>query len=124
LILDAGFLVSVDRGEGPARAFLNAANSKGAHLHTTHTVVAQVWRDGSRQARLARLLDAIEIHAMDDGRAVGAVLARSGTSDVVDAHIVVLAVTLAEPILTGDVHDIETLVTCLPGTRPLVHPWP
>jgi predicted nucleic acid-binding protein len=123
VILDAGFFVSVERGEERAREFLTAAQSRGRQLHTTHPVLAQVWRDGSRQARLARLLEAIELHPMDDGRTIGSLLARASTSDVVDAHLVVTAVRIAQPILTADTADIERLVALLPGPRPVVHPW-
>ena len=53
LILDAGVLASVDRDEERARVFLTAAKRAGEPLHTSAAVVAEVWRDGARQARLA-----------------------------------------------------------------------
>jgi hypothetical protein len=124
VILDAGFLVSVDRGERAAQEFLHAALGRQTPLNTTHSVVAQVWRNGARQARLARFLATITVHPLADGRAVGAILARSGTADVVDAHLVALAVETSEPILTGDVGDIESLVDSLPNERPKIHRWP
>lgn len=124
MILDAGFLVSVDRGDRSAQEFLAAAVDRGTPLHSTQPIVAQVWRDGARQARLVRLLTAISLHALDDGRVVGAILARAGTHDVVDAHLVSMAVRLGEPILTGDVDDINRLVDALPSHRPRVHHWP
>lgn len=123
MILDAGFFVSVERGEERARQFLTAAQSRGRQLHSTHPVLAQVWRDGSRRARLARLLEAIELHPMDDGRTVGSLMARVATSDVVDAHLVVTAVRISQPIVTGDTADIERLIAALPGPRPVVHAW-
>jgi len=124
LILDAGFLVSVDRGERSAQEFLTAALRRGTALNATHPVVAQVWRDGARQVRLARFLGGITIHPFDDGRAVGAILARSGTSDVVDAHLVSVAIRLSEQILTADFDDLTTLVASLPDHRPRVLRWP
>ncbi|MFN0028086.1 MAG: twitching motility protein PilT [Acidimicrobiales bacterium] len=127
MILDAGFLVSVDRGERSAQAFLRAALQRQTPLHTTQPVVAQVWRNGGRQARLARFLASITIHPLADGRAVGGILARSGTNDVVDAHLVAVAVELSEAILTGDSGDsgdIELLVDSLPSARPKIHRWP
>jgi hypothetical protein len=124
VILDAGFLVSVDRGERSAQEFLHAALQRSTPLNTTQPVVAQVWRNGSRQARLARFLTTIIIHPLTDGRAVGAILARSGTSDVIDAHLVAVAVGLAEPILTGDVSDLKELIDSLPRARPRIHHWP
>jgi predicted nucleic acid-binding protein len=124
LILDAGFLVSVDRGERDAQEFLTAALAHRTPLTTTHPVVAQVWREGARQARLARFLQSVVVVAFDDGPEVGSLLARSGTSDVVDAHLVVVAVRRSEPILTGDVHDMESLVVSLAERRPPLFGWP
>ena len=40
---------------------------------------------------------------------MGLLLARSGTSDVVDAHLVILAVRLGDSILTGDEADLMTI---------------
>ncbi|MDP9463881.1 MAG: PIN domain nuclease [Actinomycetota bacterium] len=124
MILDAGFLISIDRGERSAREFLTASLRHGTPLSTTHPVVAQVWRDGARQARLARFLATLMVHPFDDGAAVGQILARSLTSDVVDAHLVAVALRLSEPILTGDVTDFERLAASLPDHRPRVFGWP
>lgn len=125
MILDAGVLVSVDRGERAAQAFMTAAHRRGTPLVTTEAVIAQVWRAGPRQARLAKFLSAIDVHPLDDGRAVGALLGRAGGSDVVDAHLVVVAVALQQPILTGDISDLETLAASVPAPRrPQVLRWP
>ena len=124
MILDAGFLVSVDRGEAAARAFVTAAVRTGRPLHTTAPVLAQVWRDGGRQARLAGFCRSLAIHPVDDGRAVGRLLSSSGTSDVVDAHLVVCAVRLGTGVMTGDVKDFERLADALGAARPAIHAWP
>jgi predicted nucleic acid-binding protein len=124
LILDAGFLISIDRGERAAREFLTATLRHGTPLSTTHPVVAQVWRDGARQSRLARFVDTVVVHPFDDGVAVGRILARSRTTDVVDAHLVAVALRLAQPILTGDITDLETLAASLPDHQPRVLRWP
>ena len=124
MILDAGFLISVDRSERAARTFLTAATKSDVTLHTTHPVVAQVWRHGSRQARLAAFLRTIRIHPLDDGRAVGQLLARTGATDVVDAHLVITAVRLGHDILTGDPDDLTTLSEALGPAAPTVHLWP
>jgi predicted nucleic acid-binding protein len=124
VILDAGFLISVDREEQVARELITALQRRRIALHTTDPVVAQVWRNGQRQARLAAFLKGVGVHPFDDGRAVGALLARSRTSDVVDAHLVVLAVRLRDSILTGDEADLRTLVESLPSARPVLHIWP
>ncbi len=124
MILDAGFLISIDRSERTARTFLTAAIRSGTALHTTHPVVAQVWRTGSRQARLSSFLKTITIHPLDDGRPVGQLLAQTGTSDVVDAHLVITALRLGHDILTGDPADLTTLMSVLGPASPTVHAWP
>ena len=124
MILDAGFLISVDRSERAAHAFLAAASRSEVALQTTHPVVAQAWRAGSRQARLAAFLKTIVIHPLDDGRPVGQLLAQTKTSDVVDAHVVITAVRLGHDILTGDPDDLTTLSAVLGPAAPTVHSWP
>lgn len=124
MIFDAGFLISVDRSEESARTLITALQRARIALHTTEAVVAQVWRNGARQARLAAFLKTVEIHPLDDGRAVGVLLARSGTADVVDAHLVVLAIRLRDAILTGDDGDLTTLANALPSDRPTIQVWP
>lgn len=123
MLLDAGVLVAIDRGEASARALLTALLRAGRTPHTTHPVLAQVWRDGARQSRLARFVQAAVVHPFEDGAAVGAILARSGTSDVVDAHLVAVGIATGHPILTGDVRDISRIIDAVaPGTS--VFDWP
>ena len=124
MILDAGVLISADRGEQSAREFLTAAARAGAELHTSEPVVAQVWRSPSRQARLATLLSACTVHPFADGQTVGRLLGRSGSTDVVDAHLVALAVQLGDDILTGDPEDLSAVADQLGEHRPTVHAWP
>jgi hypothetical protein len=61
---------------------------------------------------------------LDDGPDAGRLLTRSGTDDVVDAHLVVVAVRRDEPILTGDTDDLETLAAMLRERRPTIFSWP
>lgn len=124
MILDAGFLIAVDRNERAAQEFLTAAQRKDISLHTTHPVVAQVWRNGARQARLAKLLAAMTIHPFNDGPEVGELLARTRTSDVVDAHLVILALRISDAILTGDTEDLTVLTSALPSNQPSIYTWP
>ena len=124
MILDAGFLISVDRNQRAAQAFLTAAQRQHTSLHTTDPVVAQVWRNGARQGRLAKLLGALTIHPFNDGRDVGDLRSRSRTSDVVDAQLVILALRLSDSILTGDTDDLTALASALPTNRPTIYEWP
>ncbi|MGI9016260.1 MAG: twitching motility protein PilT [Euzebya sp.] len=122
--MDTGVLISVDRDEEHSRVFLTAAHRAGESLHTSEAVVAQVWRDGARQARLASVLKGLHVHPLDDGRAVGRLLAMAGGADVVDAHLVVLGAVLCQPILTGDAEDLRALAAPIGRAGPAILSWP
>lgn len=114
MILDAGPLIDVDRNRRRLAALVKVALDRGETLITTEAIVAQVWR-GPNQANLAAALKAIEIvDRFGDGRKVGELLAASGTSDPIDAHLAVLARMHHKPILTADVADFARLSAVLP----------
>ena len=111
LILDAGALVSVDRNDRAMIARLRASQQHGLELRTNAMVVAQVWRDRhGRQVNLARLLQAVDVRAVSqrDGRDAGILQAAAGTSDAIDATVVLLA-SAGDRILTSDADDIVRL---------------
>lgn len=111
LILDAGALVAVDRGDRAMMARLRASERHGLELRANAMVVAQVWRDRhGRQANLARLLRAVDVRAVSqrDGREAGALLGVAGTADPIDATLVLLAAP-GDRILTSDPGDIARL---------------
>jgi len=76
-------------------------------------VIGQVWRDGRRQASLARLLasDLVEIEPLDDARAraAGQLCGATGTSDVIDASVVLCARARDHGVLTSDPDDLTRL---------------
>jgi hypothetical protein len=111
LILDAGALVAIERGNRHLVALLKRELLAGRAPLTHGGVVGQVWRGGSgRQARLAALLPALHTAALDAslGRRTGVLLARARTTDVVDAALVLLAVD-GDSIVTSDPDDIARL---------------
>jgi hypothetical protein len=111
LILDAGALVAIERGDRDVVALLKREYQAGRVPKTHGAIVGQVWRGGSgRQARLTRVLPGLEIVPLDDalGRRAGVLLGRARTSDVVDAAVVVLAAD-GDVVLTSDVDDIAHL---------------
>lgn len=113
LVLDAGAFVAVDRGERAMMARLRVALENHVDLRTSAIVVGQVWRNpDGRQARLARLLQAVDIRPVDEsmGRGAGVLLARAGTADPIDATVV-LAAEPGDQILTSDPDDIRRLAT-------------
>ena len=111
LILDAGALIGADRSDRFVVSQLRAAQEDGLELCTNPMVLAQAWRDHrGRQVRLARLLQAVKVLPIhdQDGREAGALLGRAGTSDPIDATIVLLA-DPGDRILTSDPDDLTKL---------------
>lgn len=120
LVLDAGALVAVDRGDRAVVARLRIAERNGVALRTNGAVVAQVWRDPlGRQAMLARMLQAVEVVPVDRrlGQDAGVLSARAGAADAVDATVVAIA-GAGDRILTSDPRDIRALVTA--ARRPIL----
>jgi hypothetical protein len=111
LVLDAGALIGIDRDSRRTAGLIELGRRSGANLLTAAPVVAQAWRGGARQARLARLLPMIDVRAarLDDARAAGELLASSGTADVVDALLAMVAVP-GDQVLTSDPDDLRMLV--------------
>ena len=111
LVLDAGGLIAVDRLDRKVGAILRVAQQESISVRTSATVVAQVWRSGSRQANLARVLTGIDVAALDvqTGRSVGEVLAISQTADAVDGHLGFIVRT-GDTVLTSDTNDIKKIL--------------
>ncbi len=111
LVLDAGALVAIERGDRATTALLKV-ELRAERVPRTHAgVLGQVWRGGSgMQARLARLLPALDVAPLDEplARRAGALLGRARTSDVVDAAVVLLA-SDGDWILTSDPGDLRVL---------------
>ena len=101
--------LGVARRSLPEPGLIKRAAERGDDLHTTHPVLAQVWREPARQANLSRALRSFYIHPFDESVGVGLRLADSGTSDVVDAHLAMVAESLGTFILTTDHEDMSQL---------------
>jgi hypothetical protein len=110
LVLDAGAFIAVERGDRRVMALLAREHRSGRAPVTHGGVVGQVWRGDPRQARVGRLLAGVVVAALDEelGRAAGALLARAGSSDVIDAALVLLT-TDGDEILTSDPDDLAAL---------------
>lgn len=113
LILDAGALLALERNDASVWERFASARLAGFPPVTHGGVVGQVWRaSGPRQARLATALAGTEILPLDDelGRQAGRLLGRSGTCDVIDAALVLLAED-GDEIITSDLSDLAALVS-------------
>jgi hypothetical protein len=111
LVFDTGALISIDRGDRGVGALLHAAADDGIDAVTSSTCVTQAWRDPARQARLARALAGFVEQPLDPAvaRRCGLLLATSGTSDIADAAVALLAQD-GDTILTSDPLDIHHLL--------------
>jgi predicted nucleic acid-binding protein len=112
VVYDAGVLVAADRNDRAIWAEQRVRLSAGIVPLVPANVVAQVSRS-NRQVQLRRFLRGCEVVPFDEASAhgAGALLARSGTADVVDASVVEVASRTHAEIVTMDSHDIGRLVS-------------
>ena len=112
ITLDTGALIALDRGDARLLALLDRVSQRQHRVLIPAGVVAQAWRS-PRQARLARLLGSrdVDVIPLDEpsARAVGVLLGRTGTTDTVDAHVVVVARQAATAVVTSDPADLRVL---------------
>ena len=111
LVLDAGVLIAHERGDRSPAAWLDRAAREGVDIAVVAPTIAEVWRDGSRQARVTRLLNACRIIDCDRqlARTAGEIMARANSRETLDAIIVAAAATIAGVVLTDDLSDLRPL---------------
>jgi hypothetical protein len=113
LTLDAGALIAFDRNDRKLVGLLKRALELGHSFAVPAGVVGQAWRDGRRQARLARLLGSAEvtIEPLSDRRAreAGQLCGATKTSDVIDASVVLCGKQRGHRIVTSDPNDLRRL---------------
>lgn len=116
--LDAGAMIALERDDRRVLVLLARARETGAKVTVPATALAQVVRRPGRQARLARLVrqpttDVVPLDRVDATN-VGRLLAATGTSDIVDAHVVICARREGQQVATSDPDDLRLLD---PGLR-------
>ena len=110
-ILDAGAFAAIERRDRRIEAMLRVLHEQRVPLWTSTGVVAQVWRNGRKQALLARILSGVGVRAIapgDDTR-IGELLEVTRTNDVIDGHVALLA-DHSDRIVTSDPHDLARLI--------------
>jgi hypothetical protein len=121
ITFDAGGLIALDRKDRRVLTLIARAKELGARLTIPATALAQAIRNPARQALVSRLIRqaGTDLVALDgpDATAVGLLLARTGTADIVDAHVVVCAQRTAQPIITSDPDDLRRIA---PGLQLVV----
>jgi predicted nucleic acid-binding protein len=115
VVLDAGALIAIERGSRRVQALLERISNHGVTILVPAGVVAEGWRNGARQARVAKLLAAAETQIVPlDGvraRAAGVLLGNSGGENVIDASVVLCARERGThvAVLTSDPLDLSKL---------------
>ncbi|MGI9646384.1 MAG: hypothetical protein ACR2O6_13845 [Ilumatobacteraceae bacterium] len=117
LVLDAGALIALERGDRRMTTIVADARRHGERLVVPAGVLAQVWRDGRRQALIARLVRAplCAVRSLNDAdaRSVGHLLGATTQVDVVDASVVIAARAVADngraQVVTSDPDDLARL---------------
>src|ERR1700722_20070775 len=93
-VLDAGALIAQERHDPRVVVLFEIAAEQRIEMVLPSVVLAQVWRNGSRQVQLARTLrnpgiTEAPLHH-EDARHVGELLRESATAGVAGAHVAVL----------------------------------
>jgi len=110
-VYDTGVLIAADRNDRKVWADHRARLEAGLVPVTTAPVIAQASRS-PRQVQLRRFLQGCGVVAFDPAHAhaVGALLAKSSTADVVDAHLALTASrTGGAVVITSDPIDLRTI---------------
>jgi predicted nucleic acid-binding protein len=76
-------------------------------------VLAQAWRGGARQARLARLLRMCDVEPMSEdlARSVGVLAGKASHDDIVDVAVVEGAIRRGDAVVTSNAADIAKIAT-------------
>jgi hypothetical protein len=113
LTLDAGALIAFERNDRRTTQLFERELQADRRLAIPAAVIGQVWRDGSRQARVVRLLasDAVEIEVLDEQRArqAGMLCGLRDVDDVIDASVVLCARARRDRVVTSDPDDLLRL---------------
>ena len=107
---DSGALIAAERRDPSVWALHQEALEQGLFLTVPAGVLAQAWRGGP-QAQLSRFLASCRIESLDEerARAAGTACKIAGTSDIVDASIIVGAAARGDLVATSDQADLTHL---------------
>lgn len=113
VVFDAGGLIALERNDRRVVSVVYTAREESVPILLPATALAQVIRNPAKQAVLWRLIqrEETEIIPLDGSYAqsVGVLLAKTGTRDTTDAHVVVCAQQAGYSVITGDPLDLRRL---------------
>jgi predicted nucleic acid-binding protein len=112
LTLDAGALIAYERGEAHVREILAVAYARGLVPTVPAVALAEAWRGDAKDARVARLLKACSIEALDErlARAAGRLRRATPGASTIDACIAVGVSQRDDAIATSDPDDLRRLL--------------
>lgn len=126
VLLDAGALIALDRGDREVWSTVDEAASASVTVLVPAGALAQVWRGGPRQARLAWALKRCRDVPLDGqtAREAGVLCGETGTGDVIDASVAVASAHALSrgpvDVLTSDGSDIGPLLVALDAPANIV----
>ena len=122
IVLDSGALVALERNDRTMWIRLKAAGAGEVPLLVPQAALAQAWRGGSRQARLATALRSMEPASFDEiARRAGELCRQARTDDVVDASVALVAARPgATHVYTSDPEDLRHLLATLHLKRQII----
>jgi hypothetical protein len=109
---DTGALVAADRGERRVWSIHRRALERSKLPIVPAAVLGQAWRRGP-QPDLSRLLAGCQVESLSEAtaRAAGTLMDAAGSSDLVDATVVVGALKRGDAIVSADRSDIAALIS-------------
>jgi hypothetical protein len=112
-VLDAGALLALEKRDRRMQALLQMAQRVDARIVIPAGALAQAWTGDARQAPIHLLLKrpTTDVPPLDRvaAEATGRLCRRSGTSDVVDAFVVIVAGLVHGVVVTSDPDDLRRL---------------
>jgi hypothetical protein len=120
LTLDAGALIAAEKRSARFWVIWQERQKRGLRVTLPAVVLAQAWRGNS--PLIARVQQACRMESFHilQARRVGELLAKSRTSDVIDAIVVLGALDRGDRIVTSDPDDIRRLLAAAGGDESLV----
>jgi predicted nucleic acid-binding protein len=112
LTLDAGALIAYERGDERVREILAVAYARGLVPTIPAVALAEVWRGDAKDARVARLLKACSIEALDErlARAAGRLRRATPEASTIDACVAVGVSQRVDTVATSDPDDLRKLL--------------
>jgi predicted nucleic acid-binding protein len=111
---DTGALIAAERDSRSVWRLHRRLIERGMQPTLPTVVLGQAWRGGP-QVRLSRLVHGCLIEPLTESqaRSAGAALAASGSSDLIDAAVVMTALARGDLIVTSDPDDLRRIASAL-----------